>query len=116
MITAEQAIVALRAVVKGREAYAYRDTHDECTYMEPDGTPSCLVGCALNAIAPALAYTARMADRVPGGITIEGLAGDLNLSAGATAVFAKAQKIQDAWGTWGAAVALAEDVYQGLDK
>lgn len=52
-ITKEQTIAALREVVEGREDYIYEPQEGEfCTYSNPDGGPSCIVGWVLAKLDP----------------------------------------------------------------
>lgn len=46
MITYDEAVADLMAVVEGREGYVY-EPDPFCMYFNPDGSPSCIVGHVL---------------------------------------------------------------------
>lgn len=111
MITAPQALAALEAVVAGHEDEVYQEPNDDklCVYAY-NGSPSCVVGCALAHLGIDTETIAALdsANRLGGPILASSLCdtGPLagHIDADASAVLGAAQHTQDDGETWGYAL------------
>lgn len=114
-LTPEQAVRLLeRAVAERGKDYVYRAEERKeaeardgdpaaiaCSYAEPDGSPSCMVGLALSYVG---ANPVIMEDI--GGWAM-GVLPDLGVALGTARVFQEAQSAQDMGKTWGVALEAA---------
>lgn len=91
--------------------YTYRDNHDfsACTYGEADGSPSCLIGCAINYLDPELFAAllieeAAVNDDTGDGLSVLGIKKAFGMSPIARRAMTQAQAVQDGGGTWHSAL------------
>lgn len=116
MITAEQAITALREVVAGNEDYVYQPpVGSMCVYVH-DGKPSCLVAQVLSKLGVGIDDLGRLDHKStdhfdsPVPVTAYRLSDHMPIEDRASGILGYAQSRQDLGETWGEALAAAERV------
>jgi hypothetical protein len=113
MIDLLEAQKRITDTVAGREDYVYPRAgkgNGQCVYFESDGTPSCLIGHALEAELRSIGTATSVANEL--GIEAQQFEGLLTLDA--MRYLASAQEAQDSGKPWGRALAQANQTYRIL--